>query len=87
MTLLCYCVQIDLPVQLEIETLFIILAFMLVKQAGSLSRFHVFPRVSSILFSVPRVARSFVPFHVLLWESPLLLRDVTGEAVLEHGAV
>ncbi len=41
MTLLCYCVQIDLPVQLEIETLFIILAFMLVKQAVALSRFHV----------------------------------------------
>ncbi len=56
MTLLCYCVQIDLPVQLEIETLFIILAFMLVKQAVALSRFHVFPRVSSILCSVPRVA-------------------------------
>ncbi len=50
MTLLCYCVQIDLPVQLEIETLFIILAFMLVKQAVALSRFHVF-------------LRSFVPFQ------------------------
>ncbi len=57
MTLLCYCVQIDLPVQLEIETLLIILAFMLVKQAGSLSRFHV-------CFHV--FLRSFVPFHVLL---------------------
>ncbi len=76
MTLLCYCVQIDLPVQLEIETLFIILAFVLVKQAVALSRFHV----CSVL-------RSFVPFHMLLWESPLLLRDVTGEAVLEPGAV
>ncbi len=51
---------------------------MLVKQAGSLSRFHV-------CFHV--FLRSFVPFHVLLWESPLLLRDVAGEAVLEHGAV
>ncbi len=55
---------------------------MLIKQAVSLSRFHVcFPRVSSILCSVPHVARSFVPFHVLLdplfhsnvllWEFPL----------------
>ncbi len=78
MTLLCYCVQIDLPVQLEIETLFIILAFVLVKQAVALSRFHV-------CFHV--FLRSFVPFHMLLWESPLLLRDVTGEAVLEPGAV
>ncbi len=52
--------------------------FMLVKQAGSLSRFHV-------CFHV--FLRSFVPFHVLLWESLLLLCDVTGEAVLEHGAV
>ncbi len=51
---------------------------MLVKQAGSLSRFHV-------CFHV--FLRSFVPFHVLLWESLLLLCDVTGEAVLEHGAV
>ncbi len=88
MTLLCYCVQIDLSVQLEIETLFIILAFVLVKQAVALSRFHVcfhvFPR-SFVPFQC--VARSFVPFHVLLWESPLLLRDVTGEAVLEPGAV
>ncbi len=50
MTLLCYCIQIDLPVQLEIETLFIILAFMLVKQAVALSRFHVF-------------LRSFFPFQ------------------------
>ncbi len=41
MTLLCYCVQIDLPVPLEIETLFIILAFVLIKQAVALSRFHV----------------------------------------------
>ncbi len=73
MTLLCYCVQIDLPVQLEIETVYST-CFMLVKQAGSLSRFHVF-------------LRSFVLFHMLLWESPLLLRDVTGEAVLEPGAV
>ncbi len=78
MTLLCYCVQIDLPVQLEIETLFIILAFVLVKQAVALSRFHV-------CFHV--FLQSFVPFHVLLWESPLLLCDVTGEAVLEHRAV
>ncbi len=77
MTLLCYCVQIDLPVQLEIE-MFIILAFMLVKQDVALSRFHV-------CFHV--FLRSFVPFHVLLWESPLLLYDITGEAVLEHGAV
>ncbi len=35
----------------------------------------------------PRVVRSFVPFYVLLWESPLLLRDVTREAVLEPWAV
>ncbi len=77
MTLLCYCVQIDLPVQLEIETVYST-CFMLVKQAGSLSRFHV-------CFHV--FLRSFVPFHMLLWESPLLLCDVTGEAVLEPGAV
>ncbi len=54
MSMLCYCVQIDLPVQLEIETLFIILAFMLVKQAVALSRFHV-------CFHV--FLRSFVPFQ------------------------
>ncbi len=77
MTMLCYCVQIDLPVQLEVETVYNTY-FMLVKQAGSLSRFHV-------CFHV--FLRSFVPFHVLLWESPLLLRDVAGEAVLEHRAV
>ncbi len=88
MTLLCYCVQIDLPVQFEIETLFIILTFMLVKRAVALSRFHVCFHVFLQSF-VPfqRVARSFLPFHVLLWESPLLLCDVTGEAVLEHRAV
>ncbi len=76
MSMHCYCVQIDLPVQLEIKTYYT--CFMLVKQAGSLSRFpvcfHVF-------------LRSFVPFYMLLWESPLLLCDVTGEAVLEHRAV
>ncbi len=88
MTLLCYCVQLDLPVQLEIETLFIILAFVLVKQAGSLSHFHVcFHMFLRSFVPFQRVARSFVPFHVLLWESPLLLRDVNGEAVLEPGAV
>ncbi len=54
MTLLCYCVQIGLPVQLEIETLFIILAFVLIKQAGFLSRFHV-------CFHV--FLRSLVPFQ------------------------
>ncbi len=62
MPMLCYCVQIDLPVQLEIETLFEDTCFMLVKQAVSLSRLHV-------CFHV--LLRSFVPFHVLLWESPL----------------
>ncbi len=55
---------------------------MLIKQAVSLYRFHM-------CFHV--FLRSFVPFHmllyplfrsnVLLWESPLLLRDVTGEAL------
>ncbi len=79
MTLLCYCVQIDLPVQLETETLFIILAFMLVKQAVTLSRFHVcFHMFLRSFFPFQRVARSFAPFHVFLWEYPLLLRDVTG---------
>ncbi len=82
MTLLCYCVQINLSSVRNRDSVYNT-CFMLVKQAGSLSRFHVFLR-SFVLF---RVARSFVPFHVLLWESPLLLCDVTGEAVLEPGAV
>ncbi len=45
---------------------------MLVKQAVALSRFHVCFHVFLLSF-VPfqRVARSYVPFHVLLWESLL----------------
>ncbi len=52
MTLLCYCVQIDLPVQLEIETVYNT-CFLLVKQAGSLSRFHVCFHVLLDPLSVP----------------------------------
>ncbi len=75
MTLLCYCVQIDLPVQLEIETLFIILAFVLIYAGCG-------------FVSLPRVfLRSLFRSNVLLWESLLLLRDITGEAVLEPWAV
>ncbi len=42
MRMLCYCTQINLPVQLEIESQFLILAFV-GKQAGSLIWF---PRVA-----------------------------------------
>ncbi len=45
-----------------------------VKQAVALSRFHAF-------------LRSLFRSNVLLWESPLLLRGITGEAVLEPWAV
>ncbi len=72
MTLLCYCFQIDLPVQLEIETLFIILALCWLSRLGLCL---VSTCVSTCFL------RSFVPFHmlldplfcsnVLLWESPL----------------
>ncbi len=42
MPMLCYCTQINLPVQLEVENQFMILVFV-GKQAGSLIRF---PRVA-----------------------------------------
>ncbi len=52
MTLLCYCLQIDLPVQLEIETVYNT-CFLLVKQAVALSRFHVCFHVLLAPLSVP----------------------------------
>ncbi len=74
MTLLCYCVQIDLPVQLEIETLFIILAFMLVKQAVALSRFHVCFHV----FCVTAFTKSLI--HLDSLSQPMLRRGSSGPA-------
>ncbi len=57
MPMLCYCVQIDLPVQLEIETLFEIFALGWLSRLDLSYSFPVgFPCVAPILFSVPRVA-------------------------------
>ncbi len=51
--MLCYCTQINLPVQLEIESQFLILAFV-GKQAGSLIRF---PRGFHVLLWESLLAR------------------------------
>ncbi len=53
MRMLCYCTQINLPVQLEIESQFLILAFV-GKQAGSLIRF---PRGFHVLLWESLLAR------------------------------
>ncbi len=81
--MLCYCVQIDLPVQLEIETLFENTCFMLIKQAVSYS-FHVLLHGNVRFFCLGFqrlvcVFGGFVWKHVVSLKSLLLLRDVTGE--------
>ncbi len=89
--MLYYCVQNDLPVQLEIETLFENTCFMLIKQAVSYS-FHVLlHRNCPILLSrmprgLVRVFGGFVWKHVVSLKSLLLLRDVTGKPCWNHGS-
>ncbi len=69
MRMLCYCTQINLPVQLEIESQFLILAFV-GKQAGSLVSFPAW---------VPTRCSGN-----LCWLT-LLLRDVTREPCWNRG--
>ncbi len=62
MRVLCYCTQINLPVQLEIESQFLILA-VVGKQAGSLTWF---PRIDSVLrFGCHVVSSCFFGENVL----------------------
>ncbi len=76
-----------LPVQLEIETGFEILALMLIKQAVSLSRFpRVFPEISDPFVSDATWVGScffggFVWKHVVPLKSLLLLFDAPGSRV------